>query len=77
MVVEALKCEGQCLNLMHVLAMLINFLRYVMFLTHLLRCIYNNLSGPEVDELLHLVIALVNFSSEKKLHFVTGLFTIS
>jgi len=77
MVVEALKCEGQCLNLMHALAMLINFLRYVMFLTHLLRCIHNNLSGPGVDELLHLAIALVNFSSEKKLHFVTGLFTIS
>jgi len=77
MVVEALKCEGQCLNLMHTLAMLINFLRYVMFLTHLLRCIYNNLSGPEVDKLLHLAVALVNFSSEKKLHFVTGLFTIS
>ena len=48
-----------------------------MSLTHLLRCFHDNLSGLRIDELLHLVIALVNFSSEKELYFVTGLFAIS
>ena len=77
MVVETLKCKGQCLNSMHVLAISINFLRHVISLIHLLRYFHNNLSSSEVDELLYLVIALVNFSSEKALHFMTGLFTIS
>jgi len=77
MVVETLKCEGQCLNSMHVLAMLINFLRHATFLTYFLRCLYDNLSGSRVYELLYLAIALVNSSSEKKLHFITGLFAIS
>jgi len=76
MVIETLKCEGQCLDLMHALAMSINFLRYAMFLTHLLKCLHDNLFSPRVDELLYLAIALVNFSSKKKLYFVTGLSTI-
>ena len=53
----------------------INFLRHAISLTHFLRCIYNNLSGSGVDKLLYLVIALVNSSSKKGLHFVTGLFS--
>jgi len=77
MVVEILKCKDQCPNSMHVLAISINFLRHATFLIHLLRCLYNNLSGSGIDELLHLAIALVNSSSEKELHFITGLFAIS
>ena len=76
-VVETLECEGQYPNSMHVLAMLINFLRHTTFLTYFLRCLYDNLSSSEVNDLLYLAIALVNPSSEKKLHFITSLFTIS
>ena len=77
MVVETLKSEGQCSNSMHVLAMLINFLRHMTFLTYFLRCLYDNLSGSRVDELLYLAITPVNSSSKMKLHFMTGLFAIS
>ena len=76
-VVEILKCKGQYPNSMHKLAMSINFLRYAISLTYLLRYLYDNLSGPGVDELLHLAIALVNSSSKKELHFLTSLFAIS
>ena len=48
---------------MHALAMSINFLRYAMFLTHLLKCLHDNLFSPRVDKLLYLAVALVNFSS--------------
>ena len=57
--------------------MAISFLINVTSLTYLLRCLYNNLSGPEVDRLLHLVIVLTNSSSEKRLQFVTGLLETS
>ena len=77
MVVETLKCKGQCPNSMHALTMLINFLKHVMSLTYFLRCFHDNLSGSGIDKLFHLAIALVNFSSEKGLYFVTGLFAIS
>ena len=70
-VVETLKCEGQYPNSMHMLVMLINFLRRTTFLTYFLRCLHDNLSSSEVDELLYLAIALVSLSSEKKLHFIT------
>ena len=76
-VVETLKCEGQYPNSMHVLAMLMNFLRHATFLRYFLRYLHDNLSSSEVDKLLYLAIALVNSSSEKKLYFITSLFTIS
>jgi len=62
---------------MHALAISMNFLRHVMSLTHLLRCLHDNLSGLGVDELLHFAIALVNSSSENGLHIVTCLLGIS
>ena len=77
MVVETLKCEGQYPNSMHMLVMLINFLRHTTFLTYFLRCLHDNLSSSEVDEFLYLAIALVSPSSENELHFMTSLFTIS
>jgi len=58
--------------------MSINFLKHATFLIYLLRYLYNNLSGSRINELLHLaIIALVNSSSEKELHFINGLFAIS
>ena len=77
MVVDTLKCEGQCPNLMHVLAISMIFLRHTISSTHFLRYLYNNLSGPGAEELLYLLIVLVNSSSKKGLHLITILFTIS
>jgi len=42
-----------------------------------LRCLYNSLSRPEVNELLHLAIELINSSSERKTHIIDCLFGIS
>ena len=63
---------------MHILAILINFLKHAAFSTILLRCLYNNnLSRLGVDELLYFVIALMNSSSENGLYFITFLLGIS
>ena len=70
-VVETLKYEGQYSDSMHMLVILIIFLRHTTFLIYFLRCLHDNLSSSEVDELLYLAIALVSLSSEKKLHFIT------
>ena len=75
--VNTLKCIGQWPNSMHALAILISFLRYITSLTILLRCLYDNLSSPRVDKLLHFAIVLMNSSSENRLHFVTFLLGIS
>lgn len=75
--VETSKCDSQWSDLMHALVMSINFLKHVISLTHLLRCLHNNLSGSRVYELLHFIMALVNSSSENGLHFITCLLGIS
>ena len=41
-----------------------------------LRCLYDNLSEPGVDELLHLLIELTNSASENGSHFIECLFEI-
>jgi len=46
------------------LAMVMMFFKHVSSLMTYLRCPYDNLLGPEADKLLHLIIALVNSSSE-------------
>jgi len=74
--IEVLKCKDQWPNSKHVLAMLIILFRHNLFLMILLRCLYDNLSKPEVNELLHLAIELINFSSKNKTHFVDYLFEI-
>jgi len=56
--------------------MLIILFRHNLFLMILLRCLYDNLSKPEVNELLHLAIELINFSSKNETHFVDYLFEI-
>jgi len=62
---------------MYVSAMLMNFLRYVAFLTIFLKYLYNNLSSPEIDELLYFSIELIKFSSEDIFHIIVGLLGIS
>jgi len=66
--IETLKYDSQWPNLMHVLEILISFLKYVTFLTHLLTCFQDNLSSPGVNKLLHFVIfitCLLGISSSK------------
>ena len=36
------------------------FFKHLESLTVVLRCLYNSLLGPEVEELLHLLIELIN-----------------
>ena len=62
---EVLKCKSQNLNLKHVLVILIILAKHNLSLVMYLRYLHDNLSEPEVDELLHLTIALMNSSSEK------------
>jgi len=50
---------------MQVFAMEMMFLRHVLSLRMVLRCFHDNLSGPGVDELLHLIKKLTNSSSAK------------
>jgi len=75
--VNILKCTGQYLNLIHILAMSINLLRHSKSLIISLRCLQNNLSGPGVESLLHLYIAERNSLFEKGSHSVRILSGIS
>ena len=43
----------------------------------LLRCLYDNLSSPGVNKLLHFAIKLINFSSENSFHLIVGLLGVS
>ena len=52
-------------------------LKHELSLTITLRCLQNNLSRLGVEELLHLIIKLLNSSSENSIHFIIGLFGIS
>lgn len=69
-IIEVLKCEGQCPSLKHTLVILIIILKHALLLMILLRCLHDNLSGPELDKLLHLAIELMNSSSKKGTHSV-------
>ena len=64
-VIDVLKWEGHWPSSKHILVMLMILFRYPLSLMILLRYLYNSLSGPEVDKLLHLAIELMNFSSKK------------
>ena len=64
MVVEFLKWLGQYPILIHALAIVTMFFKYILSLTTRLRCSHNNLLGPGANKLLHLMIVLVNSSSE-------------
>jgi len=60
---EILKCDSQWPNLIHAFAMEIIFLKHVLPLRTILRCLHDSLLGPGVDVLLHLSKELVNSSS--------------
>jgi len=59
--ISYLKYKGQYPKLIYVLAMLIKFFRHISSLTITLRYFQDTLSGPDVDKLLYLLIALLNF----------------
>ena len=63
---EFLEWDSQNPNSIQVSAIPINLFRHSLSLTIILRCYYNNLSGPRVDKLLHLVMDLINSSSKKE-----------
>ena len=65
---DAIKCKGQYPRLIQVLAILMMLSKHLSFLTTSLRCFHEIQSGPEVDELLHLSMAIVN-SFLKKEHY--------
>jgi len=64
--VEILKCKGQKPVLKQISAIFMMFFRYTMSFMMILRCLHNNLLEPEVDELLHLQMALLNSTLEEQ-----------
>ena len=53
---------------MYVLAMLTMFSKHLLSLSTSLRCFYEILSGSKVDKLLHLLMAIIDFSLKKRFH---------
>ena len=76
-VVEVLKWDGQWSRSIHVLAILISLLMYSLFLIIFLRYLHVNLSGPGVEKLLYLLMALISFAFEKEAQLITSLSGIS
>ena len=58
------------------LAISISLSMHFLFLTIFLRCLQDNLSGPRVKELLHLLMALMSSAFEKEAQTVTSLLGI-
>ena len=77
MVVKVLKWDDQWPRLIHMSAMSISLLKHSLFLTIFLRCLQDNLSGPGVEELLHLLMALISSAFEKEAQLITSLSSIS
>ena len=69
-VVEILKWEGQKPRLKHEFTILIMLCKYILSLRICLRWLQESLSGPGAEELLHLVIVIMNSSSENPFHWV-------
>ena len=57
---DAIKCKDQYLRLIQALAILMMLSKHLSFLITSLRYFHKIQSGPEVDELLHLSMAIVN-----------------
>ena len=57
---DAIKCKDQYLRLIQALAILMMLSKHLSFLIISLRYFHKIQSGPEVDELLHLSMAIVN-----------------
>ena len=62
---EILKWDGQWPSSIQVFAMEMIFFKHVLSLRIILRCLYDSLSGPGVEELLHLIRELTNSSFVK------------
>jgi len=67
-VVEILKWEDQKPKLKHEFTILIKLYKHILFLRICLRWLQEILSGLGAEELLHLVIAIMNSSSENPFH---------
>ena len=67
-IVDLLKWDSQNLRSIQVLVMLIILLKQSSSLRMVLRWPYDNLSGPSVEELLQLAMALLNSSLENRVH---------
>jgi len=75
--IDSLKWDGQYLKLIHTLAIFMMLTRHAKFLVITLRCLQDNLSGLEVESLLHLLIDIKNSSFKKDGHLVAILSEIS
>ena len=67
-VVDFLKWDGQYPRSMYMLAILITLFKQLISWRMCLRWLYDNLSGPRVNELLQLAIAFLNSFLEKEAH---------
>ena len=76
-VVDILKWDSQWHKLIHTLAISMSLTMHSLFLTILLMCLHDSLSGPRVEELLYLLMVLMSSSLEKRAHIVTSLPGIS
>jgi len=63
-----LKCNGQYPRSIYILAILIIFFKHIKSLTTTLKYFHETLSRSGVDEILHLLMALMNFLFEKRDH---------
>ena len=76
-VVDLLKYKGQYPNSIQVLAMQIMLFKQLSSLRIILKWLYNNLSGPEVEALLQFAMAILNSSIKKGGQRKVGLSIIS
>ena len=70
---DFLKQLGQYLRLIQVFTILMMLLRHLSCLRMVLRWFHDNLSGPDIEELLQLSIVCLNSSLEKRFQNVFGL----
>ena len=74
---DILKWDGQCSKSIQASAILIMFWRYMSFWIMILICLYDSLSGSEVNTLLYFEIALLNSFSKNSFWIVVSLLEIS
>ena len=75
--IETLKCAGQWPSSKHASAILMIFLKYILSLIILLRCFHDNLSGLEVNELLHWLMEIMNSTSKNGFQVIVCFLIIS
>ena len=72
-IIDLSKWEGQNPKSIHVLAILMMMPKQLLSLRMILRWLHNNLSGPSLEELLQLAMALLNSSLENRAYEKRGL----